>query len=236
MPNIDPFNQQPQNEVERVWQTLEEYLTATRYAVRDPQTGEPLEKNYIDMLSSRIIPKLMAKETPLSDSPMIEELSKALLNRHLIPASPLLMSFGNPYTRRPGYFSCYPLGWVGDSLAEIEQTRQRMRYIYMAGGGAGIDISKLRPKGSPVDSGQGMASGPVGFLPDFDAVTGTTNQGGRRRGALLIQMDWNHPDIADFVRAKNFNSKLNSFIQTLPPEERPDQSPHLSNMNISVNA
>jgi ribonucleoside-diphosphate reductase alpha chain len=76
----------------------------------------------------------------------------------------------------------------------------------------------------------------VGFLPDFDAVTGTTNQGGRRRGALLIQMDWDHPDIADFVRAKNFNSKLNSFIQTLPPEERPDQSPHLSNMNISVNA
>ncbi|MDR2386161.1 MAG: hypothetical protein LBE80_01075 [Deltaproteobacteria bacterium] len=236
MPNIDPKKQQPQNEVERVWQSLEEYLTVTRYAVRDPQSGEPLEKNYIDMLTARIIPKLMAKQTPMSDSPMLEELCKALLNRHLIPASPLLMSFGNPYTRRPGYFSCYPLGWVGDSLADIEQTRQKMRYIYMAGGGAGIDISKLRPKGSPVDSGQGMASGPVGFLPDFDAVTGTTNQGGRRRGALLVQMDWDHPDIADFVRAKNFNAKLNSFIQTLPPEERPEQSAHLSNMNISVNA
>ncbi|MDR2367418.1 MAG: hypothetical protein LBF58_04795 [Deltaproteobacteria bacterium] len=233
---IDPRNQQPKNEVERVWQSLEEYLTATRYSVRDPQSGDPLEKNYVSMLASRIIPKLTSIETPMSDSPMIDELKKALLNRHLIPASPLLMSFGNPYTRRPGYYSCYPLGWVGDSLPEIEETRQRMRYIYMAGGGAGIDVSKIRPKGSPVDAGQGIASGPVGFLPDFDAVTGTTNQGGRRRGALLVQMDWDHPDIADFVRAKNFNSKLNSFIQTLPPEDRPDQSPHLSNMNISVNA
>jgi ribonucleoside-diphosphate reductase alpha chain len=128
------------------------------------------------------------------------------------------------------------LGWVGDSLAEIEATRQKMRTIYMAGGGAGIDISLLRPKGSPVDGGQGVASGPVGFLPDFDAVTGTTNQGGRRRGALLVQMDWNHPDIREFIGAKNFNAKLNRFIETLPPAERPPQSPLLSNMNISVNA
>ncbi|MDR0620809.1 MAG: hypothetical protein LBJ61_02885, partial [Deltaproteobacteria bacterium] len=236
MPKLDSFRKRPLNEADKVWQSLEEYLTATRYAVRDPKTGDPLEKNFTAMLESRIIPPLIAKETPMSGSPLLGELKAALLNRQLIPASPLLMAFGNPHTRRPGYFSCYPLGWVGDSLAEIEIARQRMRYIYMAGGGAGIDISKLRAKGSPVDSGQGMASGPVGFLPDFDAVTGTTNQGGRRRGALLVQMDWNHPDIADFVKAKNFNAKLNGFIKSLPPEERPDQSPLLSNMNISVNA
>ncbi|MDR2405284.1 MAG: hypothetical protein LBE27_02825 [Deltaproteobacteria bacterium] len=222
-------------EVDKAWDILDGYLTKSRYAVRDPKTFEPLEDNYLSMVAGRLVPKLGALKSPLQAEGLLEDLVVGLLSRHLIPASPLLMSFGNPHTRRPGYFSCYPLGQVGDSLDEIEEIRHKMRTIYMAGGGAGIDISKLRPKGSPVDNGQGIASGPVGFLPDFDAVTGTTNQGGRRRGALLVQMDWNHPDIVSFIEAKNFNSKLNRFIESLPPEERPTQSTHLSNMNISVN-
>ncbi|MDR1165215.1 MAG: hypothetical protein LBO66_04955 [Deltaproteobacteria bacterium] len=218
------------------WETFDKYLTTTRYAVRDPLSGQPQESDYQDIIARRIVPKLASIQSPIADEGLTEDLVIALLTRQLIPASPLLMSFGNPHTRRPGYFSCYPLGFVGDSLQEIEEMRHKMRTIYMAGGGAGVDISKLRPKGSAVDMGQGVASGPVGFLQDFDAVTGTTNQGGRRRGALLVQMDWDHKDIRDFIQAKNFNSKLNKFIQTLPPEERPAQSPHLSNMNISVNA
>ncbi|MDR3205267.1 MAG: hypothetical protein LBV23_11115 [Deltaproteobacteria bacterium] len=221
--------------VENSWKILDQYLTSTRYAVRDPQSGEPLESDYLEIVKGRLAPKLLSLPDPLPGTNLIKELIRAVEDRLIIAASPLLMSFGNPHTRRPGYFSCYPLGRVGDSLEEIEKVRHQMRMIYMAGGGAGIDVSLLRPKGAPVDGSQGVASGPVGFLPDFDAVTGTTNQGGRRRGALLVQMDWNHPDIIDFVKAKNFNAKLNSFIQSLPVEERPVQSPHLSNMNISVN-
>ncbi|MDR2339492.1 MAG: hypothetical protein LBF40_05090 [Deltaproteobacteria bacterium] len=222
-------------EVQEAWDRLDSYLTTSRYAVRDPKTLEPLEPNYQSIIAGRLIPKLGSARPPLKAEGILEDLVVGLLSRHLIPASPLLMSFGNPHTRRPGYFSCYPLGQVGDSLDEIEDIRRKMRTIYMAGGGAGIDISKLRPKGSPVDNGQGIASGPVGFLPDFDAVTGTTNQGGRRRGALLVQMDWDHPDIRSFIEAKNFNARLNKFMETLPPEERPSQAPCLSNMNISVN-
>ncbi|MDR1051270.1 MAG: hypothetical protein LBP95_09385 [Deltaproteobacteria bacterium] len=226
----------PTEQVAETWKSLDEYLTATRYAVRDPESGRPLEKNYLSIISGRILPGLASVAGPLAETGLMPDLAGALMNRLLIPASPMLMSFGNPHTRRPGYYSCYPLGWVEDSLKDIEDTRRRMRTIYMAGGGAGIDVSRLRHKGAPVDGGQGAASGPVGFLPDFDSVTGTTNQGGRRRGALLVQMDWCHPDIREFVRAKNFNAKLNGFIQSLPADERPAQSPHLSNMNISVNA
>ncbi len=222
--------------VQQAWQTIDEYLTATRYAVRDPRTGAPLEKNYSEIIERRIIPKLRSLDSPIATPERMELLTEALKNRRLIPATPFLMSFGNPHTRRPGFFSCYPLGWVEDSLADIEDMRHKMRTIYMSGGGAGIDLSHLRPKGSPVDAGQGIASGPVGFLPDFDAVTGTTNQGGRRRGALLVQLDWNHKDIVDFVKSKNFNAGLTKYIQTLPPEDRPAQGTNLSNMNISVNA
>ena len=222
--------------VKQAWQTIDEYLTATRYAVRDPKTGKPLEKDFNHMIDDRILPKLRSLDSPLATPERLDELAAGLKSRHLIAATPFLMSFGNPYTRRPGFFSCYPLGWIEDSLESIESMRHKMRTIYMSGGGAGIDLSRLRPKGAPVDEGQGIASGPVGFLPDFDAVTGTTNQGGRRRGALLVQLDWNHPDIVDFVEAKKFNAKLNRFIQTLPPDERPAQGTNLSNMNISVNA
>jgi ribonucleoside-diphosphate reductase alpha chain len=221
---------------EQAWQTIDEYLTATRYAVRDPHSGRPLEKSFGEIVERRLIPKLRGLASPLATPERLDELAAALRARRLIAATPFLMSFGNPHTRRPGFFSCYPLGWVEDTLEDIEAMRRKMRTIYMSGGGAGIDLSHLRPKGAPVDAGQGIASGPVGFLPDFDAVTGTTNQGGRRRGALLVQLDWNHPDIVDFVESKNFNSKLNRFIQTLPAEERPAQGATLSNMNISVNA
>ncbi|MDR1046083.1 MAG: hypothetical protein LBP33_13400 [Candidatus Adiutrix sp.] len=218
------------------WQNIDEYLTSTRYAVREPQSGRAIEKDFTEIVERRLIPKLKSLESPIASPERLELLTEALSQRRLIAATPFLMSFGNPHTRRPGYFSCYPLGWVEDSLEDIEKMRRKMRTIYMSGGGAGIDLSRLRPKGAPVDAGQGIASGPVGFLPDFDAVTGTTNQGGRRRGALLVQLDWNHPDIVDFVESKNFNARLNRFIQTLPPEERPAQGASLSNMNISVNA
>ncbi len=222
--------------VQQAWQTIDEYLTATRYAVRDPKTGRPLEKDFEEIVEGRLIPKLRSLDSPIASPERLDAVAEGLRKRRLIAATPFLMSFGNPHTRRPGFFSCYPLGWVEDSLEEIEAMRHKMRTIYMSGGGAGIDLSHLRPKGSPVDAGQGIASGPVGFLPDFDAVTGTTNQGGRRRGALLVQLDWNHRDIVDFIESKNFNSRLTKFIQTLPPEERPAQGTNLSNMNISVNA
>lgn len=224
--------------IQKAWQILDEYLTTTRYAVRDPESGRPLEKDYQEILERRLIPGLMERVQEGRDllgGDYLLELCSALKQRLLIPATPFLMSFGNPYTRRPGYFSCYPLGRLEDDLESIDAMRRKMRTIYMAGGGAGIDLSKLRPRGAGVDSGQGTASGPVGFLPDFDAVTGTTNQGGRRRGALLVQLDWNHPDIAEYIKAKNFTARLSKFIRTLPPEERPEQNPHLSNMNISVN-
>jgi ribonucleoside-diphosphate reductase alpha chain len=222
------------NEYKNNWDILEEYLLKSRYSVRDPKTGKPLETCYRDLLTNRLFSTL--NDTLIASKEELFELYDLMLKRIIIPASPILMSLGNPHTRRHGYYSCYPLGYVQDDMRSIEEIHRLMRQIYMSGGGVGIDLSKLRPMGSLVDNGQGISSGPVGFLADFDAVTGTTNQGGRRRGALLVQMDWNHPDIKEFIKVKNINGKLNQYINTLPVDERPVQGLQLSNMNISVNA
>jgi len=223
-------------ELSEKWDTIEKYLIETRYALRN-KDGEPLEHNYYDVLN-RISSHLDYLETT-EDKPSkffdIESIKKALYNKYIIPASPCLISFGNNSTRRKGYFSCFPLGKVPDEMEGINEWCYKMESIYKCGGGAGIDISGLRKKGSPVDGGQGVASGPCGFLPRFDAITSTTNQGGRRRGALLVQLDWNHPDIIDFINSKYVASKVAYFLSTLPPEIKPHQNPILSNMNISVN-
>jgi ribonucleoside-diphosphate reductase alpha chain len=219
------------------WKAYEDYLVRTRYSVRDPKTGEPLETTYDAMLDGRILPALKAamEASDLFPPSDVSGVIVALRNRHVIPATPALMSLGNQHTRRPGLFSCYPLGRVEDSLDGIDEMKARMRQVYTRGGGVGIDVSGLRAKGALVDCGQGTSSGPVAFLQDFDAVTGTTNQGGRRRGALLVQMDWNHPDIREFVAAKNFNGVMSRLVRTLPEAERPPQTGTLTNMNLSVN-
>ncbi len=228
-------------EVERAWSEFERYLIETRYAVRKPETGEPSEYDWNDVVN-RIGGYLLSvgvtkgvKRFCYDDckkEELLSEVVKAIRDRLIIPATPALMTFGNPYTRRKGYFSCYPLGYVPDTMDGIYETCNKMRKIYVRGGGCGVDISKVRGRSSVVDNGQGIASGPVGFLPLFDAVTGTTNQGGRRRGALLVQMHWRHDDIRRFIKAKKAVPMLSRMIWSLPEEERVDVP--LSNMNISV--
>jgi ribonucleotide reductase alpha subunit len=225
------------------WNEFEEYLIESRYSVRNPNTGDVLEHSYNDILDRIInllkidLPIYLKKLSYESDQikKCVNTIIHYLKQRYLIPATPFLMNYGNTYTRRPGLFSCYPLGWVDDTMDDIWDKCKSMRNIYMYGGGSGIDISKLRAKGLPVDVYQGISSGPIEFLKLFDAVAGSTNQGGRRRGALLVSMDATHPNIYDFIKCKRLNGKLSLFFKTLPENERPAQNPHLSNVNISVN-
>lgn len=221
------------------WITFENYLIETRYSVRLPKDGTPLEKTWEDIVNriKREISSYFTNSKNLNENtkhiePHMSAFINALKDKYIVPASPVLMTFGNPYTKRKGYFSCYPLGYVDDNFEDIYNTCRKMKEIYVRGGGVGLDLSKLRPKNSPVDSHQGIASGPVGFLPLFDAVTGTTNQGGRRRGALLIQLHYTHPDIKQFIKAKSAVPAISQVIYSLPEAERIDIP--LQNMNISV--
>ena len=223
------------------WNTVENYLVDTRYAVKNPKTGESLEKTYKDV-TDRIV-KGLEELSSLKNNKIIKALPNnelfnicnAIQEKYIIPATPFLLSFNNPHTKRKGYFSCFPLGKIEDSMEGIAKSCNDMRIIYQNGGGAGADVSGLRPEGYSVDNGQGLASGPVSFLTKLDAEAGTTNQGGRRKGALLVQMDHTHPDIKKFIHAKSLAPKISNFISTLPKDQRPSQNLVLSNMNLSVN-
>lgn len=109
--------------------------------------------------------------------------------------------------RKVTYSNCYVLPPVGDSIEEIYDTAKYLARTFSYGGGCGIDISQLRPKGSPVNNAAMTTTGAVSFMDTFNNVSQTIGQKGRR-GALMISMDVNHEEIKDFINIKTQNKKL----------------------------
>ena len=109
--------------------------------------------------------------------------------------------------RKVTYSNCYVLPPVGDSIEEIYDTNKYLARTFSYGGGCGIDISQLRPKGSPVNNAALTTTGAVSFMETFNNTSQTIGQKGRR-GALMISMDVNHAEIEDFINAKTRNKKL----------------------------
>ena len=110
--------------------------------------------------------------------------------------------------RKVTYSNCYVLPEVEDSIEGIYETCRDLAKTFSRGGGVGIQISKLRPNGAPVNNAARTTTGPVSFMSTFSQVSETIAQNGRR-GALMISMDCNHPDIEEFIDAKKDVDKLN---------------------------
>ncbi|MEL6525848.1 MAG: adenosylcobalamin-dependent ribonucleoside-diphosphate reductase, partial [Chloroflexota bacterium] len=100
------------------------------------------------------------------------------------------------------FYNCYVIPSPEDSREGIMQTLTHMTEIMSRGGGVGINISTLRPRHSYVKGVNGRSSGAVSWGGLYSFVTGLIEQGGSRRGALmLILNDW-HPDVFDFINSK----------------------------------
>ncbi len=115
---------------------------------------------------------------------------------------------------------------VEDSIDGIFEAVKEYALITKAGGGIGSNFSKLRPKGSFVAGTHGQASGPISFMHVFNSAVGVVEQGYRRRGALMGILNITHPDIEEFITAKENNDgeKVLKFFNIsvgidLPKEE-----------------
>lgn len=110
--------------------------------------------------------------------------------------------------RKTTLSNCYVLT-VEDSIESIYQCCSDIARTYSYGGGVGVDISKLRPRGAFVNNSAKETTGAVSFMKTFDTVTSTIGQNGRR-GALMLSIDVRHPDVEEFINIKANTDQITS--------------------------
>ena len=106
------------------------------------------------------------------------------------------------------YYNCYVIPSPADSREGIMKTLTYMTEIMSRGGGVGINLSSLRPHHSYVRGVNGRSSGSVSWGALYSYVTGLIEQGGSRRGALMLILNIWHPDIMDFITSKREMGKI----------------------------
>ena len=131
-----------------------------------------------------------------------KKIAKLIRERKFLFAGRILANRGLPKDGvKVTYSNCYVLEPPKDNLESIFDTAKGLARTFSYGGGVGIDISKLRPNGAKVNNSAKTTTGSVSFMDLFSTTTGLIGQRGRR-GALMISMDVNHPDIEEFIDIK----------------------------------
>jgi ribonucleoside-diphosphate reductase alpha chain len=108
-------------------------------------------------------------------------------------------------------FNCFVMGTIDDSVPGIFRALQESAITMQQGGGIGIDFSPLRPRGTRTKGAGNIASGPLSFMQIWDAMCGTILSTGARRGAMMATLRCDHPDIEEFITAKQQPGRLRRF-------------------------
>lgn len=128
----------------------------------------------------------------------------ALLNMRFLPAGRIQSAMGS--TRRTTPYNCYVSGTIEDSFVDgegsIMQRATEAAATMRMGGGIGYDFSTLRPRGDLIHKLQSYSSGPISFMHVFDSICKAVASSGHRRGAQMGVMRVDHPDIEEFIHAK----------------------------------
>ena len=107
------------------------------------------------------------------------------------------------------YSNCYVIGQPEDNIESIFDAAKKLARTFSYGGGCGVDLGLLAPKGAKVNNAAKESTGAVSFMDLFDVTTGIIGQAGRR-GALMLSLPVNHPDVMQFIKIKSDLKKINN--------------------------
>lgn len=161
---------------------------------------KPLETRPEQMMD-RVAAGIAAVETsPEKQREWAEKFRWVLDDWRFVPGGRILTGAGTDQSLT--YYNCYVISSPRDSREGIIQTLGQMTEIMSRGGGVGINISTLRPRHAYVKGVNGRSSGSVSWGALYSFVTGLIEQGGSRRGALMLILDDWHPDVFSFINSK----------------------------------
>ncbi len=177
-----------------------------RYSLKDP-SGQPLE-HYPEQLWERVARGIASVEkTDEKKADWEKRFYDILNNFQFVPGGRILAGAGSGH--EVTYYNCYVIPSPEDSRQGILDNLKVMTEIMARGGGVGINLSTLRPRGSYIKTVNGTASGPCSWAQLYSVATGDViQQGGSRRGALMLMLDDNHPDIEEFITVKRTPGKI----------------------------
>jgi len=185
---------------------ISEKVFFDRYSLKD-KSGKPIEKKPEEMWK-RIAKAVAGKEKKEAQKIWEKEFYWAMKDFKYVPGGRILAGAGTGYSVT--FYNCFVIPSPKDSRDGILDTLKQMTEIMARGGGVGINLSSLRPRGSRVKKVNGFSSGPCNWAELFSVTTkDIIQQGGTRRGALMLMLwDW-HPDIEEFITVKQDLTRIN---------------------------
>ena len=153
----------------------------------------------------------LANVEPKDRNHWLERFNWALDNG-FIPAGRIISNAGAG-TFKPGasVINCTVSETIGDSIDGIASALYRAFKTLAAGCGIGYDFGTLRPKGAFVSGAGASTTGPLPFMDVYDKMCFTVSSAGGRRGAQMATFDVHHPDIFEFIRAKQEKGRFSQF-------------------------
>lgn len=176
-----------------------------KYRFKTPE-GTPIDETVEDSWR-RVARALASVEGQPSD--WEDTFYNALADFKFLPAGRILAGAGTD--RSVTLFNCFVMGTVPDSMGGIFEMLKEAALTMQQGGGIGYDFSTIRPKGASVEGVGADASGPISFMDVWDSMCRTIMSAGSRRGAMMATMRCDHPDIEDFITAKQDAARLRMF-------------------------
>jgi ribonucleoside-diphosphate reductase alpha chain len=163
-----------------------------KYAHQGCETWEALARTLANEVCKDLLPQ-----------DEIDAIYLAIRDLKFIPGGRYLYYAGRPVKF---YNNCFLLRAEEDSREDWANLSWKSESALMSGGGIGSDYSRYRPAGTVIKRTGGSASGPIPKMMMINEIGRHVMQGGSRRSAIYASLDWNHGDVWDFLKVKDWET------------------------------